>query len=158
MFLSILFIDSFTTSPARSSKFDDGNVILFQIKDFAKNIKEPTLTFPKRNCAPKFYAIKSHQANKQSSFNMKMENMLQRFSYLLLIFTSLFLSYRNQSIDLLHISALLMKVKEKTLAISEGVRCSQSAQTIIALLIISCDNSRKLSEKCPQLCLDLQHY
>ena len=158
MFLSIFFIDSFTTSPARSSKSDDGNVILFQIKDFAKNIKETTLTFPKRKCAPKFYAIKSYQANKQSSLNMKMENMLQRFSYLLLIFTSLFLSYRNQSIDLLHISSLLMKVKEKTLAISEGVRCSQSAQAIIALLIISCDNSRKLSEKCPQLCLDLQHY
>ena len=152
MFLSILFIDLFTTSPARSSKFDDGNAILFQIKDFAKNIKETTLTFPKRNCAPQFYAIK------QSSLNMKMENMLQRFSYLLLIFTSLFLSYRNQSTDLLHISALLVRVKEKTLAISEGVRCSKSAQTIIALLIISCDNSSKLSEKCPQLCLGLQHY
>ena len=36
----MLFIGSFTTSSARFSRFDDGNVILFQIIVFARNIKE----------------------------------------------------------------------------------------------------------------------
>ena len=36
-------MSSFTTSSARFSKFDAGNVILFQIKVFARNIRETTL-------------------------------------------------------------------------------------------------------------------
>ena len=39
----ILFVGSFTTSCARLSEFYAGNVILFQIKANAKNIKETTL-------------------------------------------------------------------------------------------------------------------
>ena len=42
-FLDILFIGSFTASSARFSEFDAGNIILFQIKVFARNIKETTL-------------------------------------------------------------------------------------------------------------------
>ena len=41
-------------------EFDAGNVILFQIKVFAGNIKETKLSKECRNCAPYFYAIKSH--------------------------------------------------------------------------------------------------
>ena len=40
------------------------------------------------------------------------------------------------------------KVKEKLPGISIAVTCSHSAQSTIALLIISSDNFRKLSEKC----------
>ena len=40
---------------------------------------------------------------------------------------------------------MIEKFKEKILAKSEAVRCSQSAQSTIALLITSYDNSRKLS-------------
>ena len=36
-------MSSFTTSSARFSKFDAGNVILFQIKVFSRNIRETTL-------------------------------------------------------------------------------------------------------------------
>ena len=36
-------MSSFTTSSARFSKFDAGNVILFQIKVFARNIRETAL-------------------------------------------------------------------------------------------------------------------
>ena len=36
----MLFRGSFTTSPARFSKFDAGTVILFEIKVFARKIKE----------------------------------------------------------------------------------------------------------------------
>ena len=39
----ILFISSFSTSYAKFSEFDVGNVILFQIKVFGRNIKETTL-------------------------------------------------------------------------------------------------------------------
>ena len=40
----MLFVGSFTTSSARLSEFDAWNVILFQIKVYAGNIKETTLT------------------------------------------------------------------------------------------------------------------
>ena len=43
MFFGILFISSFFISSANFSKFDAGNVILFQIKVFGRNIKETTL-------------------------------------------------------------------------------------------------------------------
>ena len=43
IFYYILFRGSFCTSSAKLEKFDAGNVILFQIKVFAKNIKETTL-------------------------------------------------------------------------------------------------------------------
>ena len=42
-FFKIPFISSFSTSPAKFSDFDAGNVILFQIKVFGRNIKEITL-------------------------------------------------------------------------------------------------------------------
>ena len=73
--LQILFIGSFTISSARFSKFDAaGNAILFQIKVFARNIKETALgRYFMKVTAPQFYAIKSHKANKQSSLNMKID-------------------------------------------------------------------------------------
>ena len=36
-------MNSFSTSSAKFSEFDAGNVILFQIKVFGRNIKETTL-------------------------------------------------------------------------------------------------------------------
>ena len=36
-------MSAFSTSSAKFSKFDAGNVILFQIKVFGRNIKETTL-------------------------------------------------------------------------------------------------------------------
>ena len=39
----MLFRDSFSTSSAKFKKFDAGNMILFQIKVFARNIKDTTL-------------------------------------------------------------------------------------------------------------------
>ena len=42
-FLEILFVSSFSTSFAKFSEFDAGNVILFPIKVFGRNIKETTL-------------------------------------------------------------------------------------------------------------------
>ena len=39
----ILFISSFTTSSARFSEFDAGNVVLFLIKVFGRKKKETTL-------------------------------------------------------------------------------------------------------------------
>ena len=39
----MLFIRSFTITSARFSEFDDGNMILFQIKVFGRNIKETAL-------------------------------------------------------------------------------------------------------------------
>ena len=58
--LVILFIGSFTTSSARFSEFDTGNIILFQIKVFARNIKETTLAryFIKVNARHSFTRLK----------------------------------------------------------------------------------------------------
>ena len=42
MFLEILFISSFSTNFAKFSKFDAGNVILFPIKVFGRNILQTT--------------------------------------------------------------------------------------------------------------------
>ena len=52
----MLFIGSFTIISARFSKFDAGNVILFQIKVFGRNIKETTLAryFIKVTTRPSF--------------------------------------------------------------------------------------------------------
>ena len=43
MFLEKLFISSLSTSSAKLYEFDAGNVVLFQIKVFGRNIKETTL-------------------------------------------------------------------------------------------------------------------
>ena len=58
--LEILFISSFTTSSVRSTKFDAGNVVLFQIKVFGRNIKEPTETryFIKVTARPSFTRLR----------------------------------------------------------------------------------------------------
>ena len=42
-FLWTLFIGSFTISSARFNEFDVGNMILFEIKVFGRNIKETKL-------------------------------------------------------------------------------------------------------------------
>ena len=59
-FLQILLIGSFTTSSARFSEFDAGNVKLFQIKVFARNIKETTLAryFIKVTARPSFTLLR----------------------------------------------------------------------------------------------------
>ena len=59
-FLEILFISSFSTSFAKFSEFDAGNVILFQIKVFGGTIKETTLSryFTKVTVRPSFTVIK----------------------------------------------------------------------------------------------------
>ena len=56
-----LFINSFFTSPAKFSELDAGNVILFQIKVFCRNIKETTLArhFIKVTARPSL-RVKSH--------------------------------------------------------------------------------------------------
>ena len=61
------------------SVFYAWNLFLFQIKVNAENIKET-------NCAAQFYVIKRHLMKKQSSLNMKIENMLQRFSCISFLF------------------------------------------------------------------------
>ena len=55
-FLDILFVSSFTSSSAGFSEFDSWNVILFQIKDFVRNIKETALVkyFTKVIASPDF--------------------------------------------------------------------------------------------------------
>ena len=60
MFLWILFIGSFTTSYARFSKFEAGNVILFQIKVFTRNVKETALAryFIKVTARPSFARLR----------------------------------------------------------------------------------------------------
>ena len=78
IFLVILFVSSFTTNSAKFSKFDSRNVILFK--------KILILLFHKSKCAPQFYVIKSHQVNKQNSLNIKMENILRKFSRNSLLF------------------------------------------------------------------------
>ena len=56
MFLQILFRGSFSDSSAEFSKCDAGNVILYQIKVFARNIKEtmPARYFIKVTARPSF--------------------------------------------------------------------------------------------------------
>ena len=51
---------SFSASSARLSGFDDGSVILFQIKDFARNIKKTTLArcFIKVTARPSFTRLR----------------------------------------------------------------------------------------------------
>ena len=41
--MEILFIILFTTSSARFSEFNNGNVILFEIKASGRNVKETTV-------------------------------------------------------------------------------------------------------------------
>ena len=55
-FLQILFISSFSTSSTKFSEFDAGNVILFQVKIFGRNIKETMLAryFIKVTARPSF--------------------------------------------------------------------------------------------------------
>ena len=52
----MLLIGSFTKSSARFSEFDAGNVILFQVKVFDRNIKGTTLAryFKKVTARPSF--------------------------------------------------------------------------------------------------------
>ena len=53
-------MDSFNTSSSRFSKFDTGNVILFQIKVFARNIKKTVLAryFIKVTARPSFTRLR----------------------------------------------------------------------------------------------------
>ena len=64
------------------SKFDIRNMILFQIKAFSRIIKETTLVryFIKVTVRLRFTLLLHHQANKQSQLNIKLENILQKFS------------------------------------------------------------------------------
>ena len=59
-FLEMLFINSFSASLAKFSKFDAGNVILFQIKDFCRSIKETKLAryFIKVTACPSFTLLR----------------------------------------------------------------------------------------------------
>ena len=59
-FLELLFVSSFTTSSARFSEFDSGNVILFQDKVFGRNIKDttPARYFVKETAFPKFTRLR----------------------------------------------------------------------------------------------------
>ena len=61
MFLEILFISSFSTSSANFSEYDAGNVILFQIKVFSRNIKKTTLArhLMKVTSGPSFTRLES---------------------------------------------------------------------------------------------------
>ena len=61
MFLEILFISSFFTNSAKFSEPDAGNVTLFQIKVFARNIKETTRAryFRKVTTRPSFTRLRS---------------------------------------------------------------------------------------------------
>ena len=56
----MIVIGSFTTCPARLNDFDAGNVILFQIEVFARNIKETTLAryFIKVTARPSFTRLR----------------------------------------------------------------------------------------------------
>ena len=55
----LLFISSFFTSSVKFSEFDAGNVILFQIKVFSRNIKETMLWyFIKVNARPSFTPLR----------------------------------------------------------------------------------------------------
>ena len=56
----MLFRGSFSTSTAKFNKFDDGDVIFFQIKVSARNIKETTLLryFIKVTAHPSFTQLK----------------------------------------------------------------------------------------------------
>ena len=65
-FLKILFVFSFISCLARFSKFECRNVILFQIKNFGRNIKETALTryFIKVTACPNFARLKSHWSDK----------------------------------------------------------------------------------------------
>ena len=57
----MLIISTFFTSSAKLSEFDNGNVILFQIKVFRKNIKETTLAryFIKVTACPSFTQLRA---------------------------------------------------------------------------------------------------
>ena len=56
----MLFRVSFSTSSEKFNKFDAGNMILFQIKVFARNIKETLLAryFIKVTAGPSFTQLK----------------------------------------------------------------------------------------------------
>ena len=56
----MLFISLFSTSSAKFNEFDSGNVILFQIKVFGRNIKETTLPryFVKVTVRPSFTQLR----------------------------------------------------------------------------------------------------
>ena len=58
--MEILFVNLFTTSSARFSKFDSRCVILFQIIVFGKNIKEttPARYFIKVTARPSFTRLR----------------------------------------------------------------------------------------------------
>ena len=67
------------------SKFYSRNLfqILFRFYsklEFLKEILKRLRWQDKSNCVPQFYAIESHQANKQYSLTIKIENILQKFS------------------------------------------------------------------------------
>ena len=59
-FLEIFFVSSVTTISAIFSEFDRRNVILFQVKVFDRNIKEPTLSrcFIKVTARPSFMQLR----------------------------------------------------------------------------------------------------
>ena len=58
--MEILFIRFLPTSSAKFSEFDSGNMILFQIKIYGRNIKETTLAryFIKVTARPSFTQLR----------------------------------------------------------------------------------------------------
>ena len=87
-FLEIFFIRSLSTRSARLSEFDAGNMILFQIKVLGRNIKETTVArnFIKVNARPTFTWLRTIRRINRISLNMKIGNMLQRFSCICFLF------------------------------------------------------------------------
>ena len=61
IFLKILLISPFSTSPTKSSEFDVVNMMLFQVKVFDRKIKETTLAkyFIKVTVRPSFTRLRT---------------------------------------------------------------------------------------------------
>ena len=80
------FIYHVTTSSGKFSKFDAGDVILFEIKVFSRNMKEATLArcFIKVTVRPSFTRLKVIKRINE----IKIENTLQRFSCISVFFKS----------------------------------------------------------------------
>ena len=86
MFFQILFIAHLPPALQNSANFMQRRWFYSKLTFSLEILKGLSKVFHKSNCLPQIYAIKSHQANTCSSLNIKIGNMLQKFSCISFLF------------------------------------------------------------------------
>ena len=127
----MLFRGSFSTN---SAKFCKSDAVKFWL-EILKRLRQQV--FHKSNCGRQFYAIQSHQTNKQSSMNIKIESMLQRFSCISYLLKPPWLQKRLFYVKLSDLAYEIIGRISK-LCVSRGRKCLFSRKfSVLCFLVTS---------------------